>query len=199
MPHALNASQHFTCLTMLAHSAAVRSTTATIAAMLILLSIVPFAMLAKPIICRQTIEQNASYALLSSAIAPHAMSTLLAMSAMVIHIVTLLEQVAPYAVQALLTVLLVLLMILVLMSFARAAAAFTSKITHVSIAQLLYKTAPAATSPLKHALNAQQDTILPTMALNASLAMELYLTVPLARLPHPMPIPLVKVATINIS
>ena len=140
-----------------------------------------------------------SYALLSSAIAPHAMSTLLAMSAMVIHIVTLLEQVAPYAVQALLTVLLVLLMILVLMSFARAAAAFTSKITHVSIAQLLYKTAPAATSPLKHAHYAQQDTILPTMALNASLAMELYLTVPLARLPHPMPIPLVKVATINIS
>jgi len=96
-------------------------------------------------------------------------------------------------------VLLVLLMILVLMSFARAAAAFTSKITHVSIAQLLYKTAPAATSPLKHAHYAQQDTILPTMALNASLAMELYLTVPLARLPHPMPIPLVKVATINIS
>ena len=127
------------------------------------------------------------------------MSTLLAMSAMVIHIVTLLEQVAPYAVQALLTVLLVLLMILVLMSFARAAAVFTSKITHVSIAQLLYKTAPVATSPLKHALYVQQDTILPTMALNASLAMELYRTVPLAHLPHPMPIPLAIVATINIS
>jgi hypothetical protein len=132
---------------MLADSAVVRSTTAINAAMLILLSTVPIAMLAKPIICRTTIEQNVSYARLSSPIAPHAMSTLLAMSAMVIHIVTLLEQVAPYAVhhfspflniyQALLTVLLVLLMILVIISFARAAKVFTSKITHVLVAQLL--------------------------------------------------------------